>query len=314
MATFIHCGPLDLEATLDGGQAFRWYPEAGGYRGVIGDRVVHISPAADGLRVAAVDGRPVADLAVVASDYLGMGSTAYDEFRACYEADQRLGDALGCWPGLRILRQDPWECLVAFIASANSSIPRIKQNIGAIAGAFGTRIGTGEHDRRFPDPATIASAGEGALRELGLGFRAPYIARAAERVAAGEFDFDLLRTVPYVHARAVLMSLDGVGEKIADCVLAFSLGKRDAFPVDRWVRRALEERCGMPPSLNNSKAADWARARFGDHGAYVNQYLFHRQRLAARGPERVLPAGAASARPARAGEREGLRSGGRTPK
>lgn len=281
-ATFIDCGPLDLEATLDGGQAFRWYPEADGYRGVIGDRVVHISPAADGLQVAAVDGHDAGGLVKLASRYLGLDE-AFDEFYRRYAGDERLGTALTGWPGLRILRQDPWECLVAFMASATSNIPRIKLNVGSIASALGQRIGSGAHDYAFPSPGAVAAAGENRARKLGLGFRAPYITKAARIVAEGAISLEELREAPFDEARAELMSLEGVGEKIADCVLAFSLGKHEAFPVDRWVRRALEEWCGMPTSLNNSKASDWARARFGDDGAYVNQYLFHRQRLAARG-------------------------------
>jgi N-glycosylase/DNA lyase len=78
------------------------------------------------------------------------------------------------------------------------------------------------------------------------------------------------------------MRLDGVGEKIADCVLAFSLDKPEAFPIDRWTRRALEEWYGLPPKLNNSRAADWARERFGQSGAIAQQYMFHRERLLGR--------------------------------
>ena len=93
----------------------------------------------------------------------------------------------------------------------------------------------------FPSAQKIAEAGEGALRELGLGFRAKYLARAAIRVAEGELDLEEVRSLPYWEARARLTDLYGIGAKIADCVLVFSLDKLEAFPIDRWVSRAVQE-------------------------------------------------------------------------
>ena len=128
----------------------------------------------------------------------------------------------------------------------------------------------------------VANAGEQFLRELGLGFRAKYVIPAAEVVASGELDLAALRQASYEDARAALVGLIGVGEKIADCVLAFSLDKAEAFPVDRHIRRALERWYGLPEGMNNSKASEFARARFGQFGAVAQQYMFHRERLAQR--------------------------------
>lgn len=281
---FIVCERLDLESTLDGGQAFRWHPDpewSGGYRGVIGRRALRIAPAPGGVRVESADGRDIGPWIPRIRNYLGLDD-GFEAFRARYAGDDRIGPALAGWLGLRVLRQDPWECLVAFITSATSNIPRIKLNVGSIAVACGNRVGPGAHDFSFPAAEAVAEAGENRLRELGLGFRAKYVAAAAEEVARGNLVLGRLAELSYLDAREALMSLEGVGEKIADCVLAFSLGKGQAFPVDRWTRRALVEWYGMPPTLNNSKAADWARDRFGEDSAYVQQYLFHRQRLTAR--------------------------------
>jgi N-glycosylase/DNA lyase len=128
----------------------------------------------------------------------------------------------------------------------------------------------------------LAAAGEQKLRDLGLGFRAKYIIPAAEAVALGHLDLDALKTASYEDARRALVELPGVGEKVADCVLAFSLDKPEAFPIDRHIRRALENWYGLPPALDNSRASDWARQRFGNFGAIAQQFMFHRERLAHR--------------------------------
>ncbi len=143
-------------------------------------------------------------------------------------------------------------------------------------------MGPGDADFVFPEPAAVAAAGEQFLRDLGLGFRAKYIIPAAEAVASGKLDLHALRVAPFEDARASLVALTGVGEKIADCVLAFSLDKSEAFPVDRHIRRALERWYGLPEGMNNSKASDFARERFGRFGAVGQQYMFHRERLAQR--------------------------------
>lgn len=287
--------PVDLEATLDGGQAFRWWREGDAYRGVVGRRVYRLSerasngtglpgPMSDSnvVVVEAVDGRPVADtdLAVLRR-YLGL---EYDfaGFVSRFATDRCIGPALAGWPGLRVLRQDRWECLVAFICSSTSNIPRIKRDVNSIVINFGDRIGSGPYDFAFPSPRCLAEAGEMSLRKLGLGFHAKYVARAAETANSGELDLDVVGRLPYDMAVAALDELDGVGRKIADCTLAFAFDMPEAFPVDRWVKRALEEWYGIPVALSMEKTAAWARARFGRDATYVNQYLFHRQRLMAR--------------------------------
>ena len=271
---------LDLESTVDGGQAFRWYAEDGRYRGVVGDRVYLLSATDSGIRAetlnGALDGAEFERL----QSYLGLDG-AFEGFRSRYADDPVIGDALRRWPGLRLLRQDPWECLVGFITSATSNVPRIKLNVGSVAVELGSRVGEGERDFAFPTPEAVAAAGEARLRELGLGFRAPYIVDAAQRVASGDLDLENLRTTDYMTARDALTDIHGIGGKIADCVLAFSLDKGAAFPVDRWVKRALVEWYGMPERMNNDAAGEWARDRFGEDGAYVQQYLFHRQRQGA---------------------------------
>lgn len=311
---------LDLESTLDGGQAFRWWrvtgnpsgirPPAGklsgtrvpgnapfdqnssaskpvAYDGVIGStavRITELTPASGDVAEIAVDVRSAeapGGFEDTVADYLGIRADLTALY-AKFTGDPCIGPAISGFPGLRLLRQAPWECLVSFICSSTSNIPRIKQNVGAVAREIGARVGPGDADFAFPAPEAVAAAGERFLRDLGLGFRAKFVVPAAEAVASGELDLLALRDAPFEEARAALVRLHGVGEKIADCVLAFSLDKAEAFPVDRHIRRALERWYGLPEGTNNSAAAEFARARFGQFGAVAQQYMFHRERLSQR--------------------------------
>ena len=186
---------------------------------------------------------------------------------------------------MRVLRQEPWECLVSFICSANNNIPRITRNVGDIASAFGSPILDGTScPNAFPTADRLAEAGEPALRELGLGFRARYVAAAAERVARSQIDLFGLREASYQEALDALMELPGVGDKIANCVLLFSLDKLEAFPVDVWIDRALREWyfTDSKAQVTRGYMRAWAQERFGRYAGYANQYLFHQRRLQGR--------------------------------
>jgi N-glycosylase/DNA lyase len=281
-SVFLPVGFVDVEATLDGGQAFRWWPEQdGAYRGVVGRRVVTVTEADGGIVIKPADGKGAAGLTHSISDYMGQDQD-FEGFRTRFADDPCLGPALRGYPGLRVLRQDPWECLFSFICSSTSNIPRIKMNIGAVAEKLGYSIGPETRDVTFPEPESVAEAGEQFLRDLGLGFRAKYLVPAAEVVASGHLNLADLREVSYSDARNALTELHGVGEKVADCVLAFSLDKPESFIVDRHIIRALHRWYGVPEKASLTYAADWARDYFGVHAALANQYMFHRERLARR--------------------------------
>ncbi len=280
-ATFYPVSEFDLSGTIDGGQSFRWnaLEDESGYRGVVGRSVLEVRSVLSGLSVQTVSGDP-ADIDHVRA-YLGLDDDL-EGLRSKYADDLGLGPALSDYLGLRLLRQDPWECLCGFICSATSNIPRIKLNMAGLASTQGERIGPGPGDFAFPGPEAVAAAGEQAARDLAWGFRARYLEGAAVAVASGKFALEPLLDMSYEEARDALVSLDGVGPKIADCVLAFSLRKGEAFPVDRWVRRAMEEWYGATEKMSNDGIGKMAREKFGEDAAYAQQYLFHRQRLAAR--------------------------------
>ena len=177
------------------------------------------------------------------------------------------------------------ECLFGFITSSTSNIPRIKLNVGSAAERLGYSVGPEDRDVTFPEPEVVAEAGEKFLRDLGFGFRAKYLIPAAEAIASGQLKLVDLREASYQDAREVLIDLHGVGEKVADCVLAFSLDKSESFIVDRHILRALHKWYDLPEKASLSYAADWARDYFGEHSSLANQYMFHRERLARRASE-----------------------------
>ena len=276
-------GPLDLAASLESGQAFRWrrVESEGGecFEGVVFDNLVRIHQSGTTLKLDSFPDSPV-DLRPLIEDYLCLG---HDLEAICEELgrDARVAKAIASYSGLRLQRQEPWECLASFICSANNNIARISQNVESIADAFGDSI-EGSQRRTFPSPAVIADAGEAALRELGLGFRAKYLAPAARQVAEGDIDLYALREVEYAEVAMAITGLAGVGDKVGNCVMLFSLDKLEAFPVDVWIDRALREwyfEDGVGKSLPRTRMREWAQARFGEYAGYANQYLFHSRRL-----------------------------------
>ena len=236
--------PFDLVSSLESGQAHRWaYPKDGDdgwYTGVVRGNLVRIRQTDDRVEFRCAPSDEAA-FAPRLAEYFRFD----DDISKIYDVinqDERVAAMVRQYPGLRVLRTEPWECLVAFICSATSNIPRIHQNMESISRAFGSPVSLNGWTRHtFPTPADLAEAGEAELRRLGLGFRAPYVHLASVAVLEGRLDLDALIRMPYPEAKAALMERRGIGSKIADCIAVFSLEKLEAFPIDVWVRRALGE-------------------------------------------------------------------------
>ena len=134
----------------------------------------------------------------------------------------------------------------------------------------------------LPTSKELATATEQDLRNLRLGFRAKYLYSSAQLVSSGELNLNDLRTSSYTHAKEKLTSLDGVGNKIADCVMLFSIGKLEAFPIDRWIKRCLTDEYKLKSNSSYELLGDWAREYFGRYAGYAQQYLFHHYRTSSR--------------------------------
>jgi len=203
-----------------------------------------------------------------------------DDLEAIVDAapsDPMLDAAYEYARGLRIVADPPFGSLISFICSAQMRVARIYDMVTALARTYGDeRRVDGRTYHAFPRPEQLAAATEAELRELGLGYRAPYVQRTAEMVAAGEAHPEEARAMPYEEAREYLTRFVGVGEKVADCVLLFSLDHLEAVPLDTWIRTAIEEyypECAGDGYAETSRAI---RERFGgEYAGYVQTYVFH---------------------------------------
>ena len=276
-------GPFDLASTLESGQVFRWPKVGDRYEGVVFNNLVKVRRVNGGVEFSAGPDSD-RDVAPLLQDYLGLGTDLAAVYRAI-SIDGRVAASIDRYPGMRVLRQDPWECLVCFICSSASNIPRITRNVEDMCSAFGRPIEfAGTTRKTFPTPEDLAEAGEKRIFKLGLGYRAGYLARTARTIADGKLDLMALREDDYQHALDALTELDGVGDKVANCVLLFSLDKPEAFPVDVWIQRALKEWYfdGSATKMPLKRMRLWAHEHFGQYAGYANQYLFHDRRLMGR--------------------------------
>ena len=252
---------IDLEACLLGGQAFTWWPTAEGFAGVVHGTFLELAPAR-GTWTSTPERAPT-----FLDHYLGAQRT----HPTALLEDPAVGDLARALEGLRLLDQDPWEGLVQFLLSAVNNVPRIQGSIARLCHTLGEPVGGRAH--ALPGPRALVDAGPERLRDLGLGFRAPRLWEAARAVSEGDLDLEALRGAPIEEARDRLMALDGVGPKVAECILCYGLARDDAFPVDRWVARACEERLGQVPT------PEQARDRWGVRAAMAQQLLFHGARM-----------------------------------
>ncbi|MCM1287955.1 MAG: N-glycosylase [Clostridium sp.] len=191
------------------------------------------------------------------------------------KADERLADVILKHAGIRILRQDFFEMLISFIISQNKKICHIKQIVHLLSEKYGQQIVTkdGRMVYAFPSVEALFHVSEEELRGCKVGFRAPYIRQAVCSVHNGEIDGDILKNMPFYEARKSLMSIKGVGEKVANCVLLFGLSFASAFPVDVWMKRIMEE-LYFHEDTKNDVIEKYAVELFGNYAGYAQQYLF----------------------------------------
>jgi N-glycosylase/DNA lyase len=282
----------DLSATLDSGQVFRWQRQNDSWTGVIGKNFVRLTPAHEGI---------FAETTAPQKNWGWLGEFLQAEIELenilnTFPDDEPMNRAVASCRGLRLLRQDPWECLASFILSSTKQIVQIRQIVSLLCERFGEPICSGGlrpsqfltndesstvTDRRynsFPAPQRIATATEKELRACKMGFRAPSLLAAARDIADGRFDLEKIRKLNYAEARAELMKLRGVGGKIADCVLLFAYGFDSAFPVDVWIERALQQLYFPRRRASEPRLRRFAATHFGPHAGYAQQYLFHYMR------------------------------------
>ena len=189
--------------------------------------------------------------------------------------------------GLRILKQDPFQCLISFIVSSNSNIQKIKTNLENISRKFGTKV---EFENQefflFPKPKKLSKVSINEIRNCGVGYRAEFIKEAANIIFSKKIDFESLKKSNYFETKENICSIPGVGNKVADCIMLFSLNKLEAFPLDRWMIRILEKyffnKFQLETKTITKKQYDILHEKivnhFGPYAGYAQQFLFKMER------------------------------------
>lgn len=263
---------IDLRLCLmDSAQCFHFDALEGGFAGVVNGQPVLLWQEDGGVYArGAMDAAQLRLFLDLDRDY---GALAR-EFAHIPAAER----AIALYPGLRVLNQDPWEALLAFILSANNNVRRIRSLVEALCGALGEEFALDGHVLRgFPSPEKLASCEESLLRGLGVGYRAPYLIGTAQAVLEG-FPLWQLREMDYFEAHRLLTSLPGVGDKVADCVLLFGCEQTSAFPVDVWVEKLLKSWFGVC-GCSRKKLMLRSRELLGPNAGLLQQFLFHAARM-----------------------------------
>ncbi len=264
-------GAISLDLTLRSGQVFHWerLPD-GTWDGLIGSTRIRVNEIPGGLSVRGGTAETVAR-------YFALDHPL-EEIYAAFPTDPLTGGALAMCRGLRIIRQPRWECLATFITSSMKQVAHIRAMSLEIRKSFGRPVGP---HFSYPEPDVLAGADETSLRACGLGYRAAHLLATSRRIAEGGIDLESLACLETDVLRRTLTGLPGVGVKVANCVLLFGYERLDAVPIDVWIHRVLlAMRRGR--SGTASQLARYARRRLGPYAGYVQQYLFHRARAAAK--------------------------------
>jgi len=259
--------------TLDCGQAFRWgcvdpaqtYDGDCHYTGIAHGRRLNVLYLDDNLILKDV---PLSEFETTWSNYFDF-SRDYAQLHKYFSdtADhETMGQALAYSPGLRLMKQDPWETLISFILSQNSNIPRIKKMISSLCECFGQALPCGGYT--FPTPNDLASLTPDDLAPIKSGYRAPFLIDAARRVADGSFSPAELAHLPSEDIKQALLKIHGVGPKVAECVLLYGFGRVERYPLDIWMNRVMAKLYpqGFPKGLS-------------EYSGIAQQFLFHYARM-----------------------------------
>ncbi len=268
-------GPYDLDGTLHSGQAFRWRKlDDGTHEGIVYGRYFRLSqPRIGGIMV--MDPANDDDLSIIAH-YLAVDADQESIEKTLSMTGGHMQEAVRLSSGLRTLRQEPWETLISFIISANNGVENISRVVENLSDLYGDEICAKTTRRRaFPRPEQLVGAGHDGVWACKAGFRTRGICEAALKALAGELDFDAIASSSYPEAKSMLMKLHGIGEKVADCILLFSMDKPEAFPVDVWIERIIRLLYFDGERVNHRKIRQWAYERYGALAGYANQFLFN---------------------------------------
>ncbi|VVB93576.1 Endonuclease III [uncultured archaeon] len=259
---------FNLDLTLSCGQVFRWEKNER-WTGVVNGKLIRAKQEGTEVIIdSLLDKKFIRDYFRLDDDM--------EKIYASINRDEKIDSLIRKYRGLRLIRQDPWECLVSYICSSNNTIRNIRNSIRRMCECFGEKIDDGYYS--FPAPLALADVKFCDMDQCRLGFRAPRVLKIASMIANNEFDLYGIKNLSYEEGRRELMKIEGVGNKIADCVLLFAFGKLESFPVDTHIEQIMERFYGDKFKGSKSKKreeiAEFAREYFGEYCGYAQEYLY----------------------------------------
>mgnify|MGYP001311687676 CR=1 FL=1 len=264
---------VNLDDTINSGQVFLWKKINSKWHGINGKSILTLKDKPD------IKNRKQCNFFRFGDDF--------QEIKRELSEDKVLRRAIERFPGMRILRQDPFQCYISFIVSSNSNIPNIQTRLQKLCITFGKkRIKSGQEFFLFPEPEKLANASISDIVKCGLGYRSKFVKKAAIAVNDGTINFASLKKQNYYDARDDLCQVFGIGKKVADCILLFSLDKLEAVPLDRWVLRILQkyysDKFEIKTKSITEKTYDELHEKiveyFGEYSGYAQQFLFKNER------------------------------------
>lgn len=263
---------FELADVFDCGQCFRWsQQENGNYIGVAMGKVIEIEKNGEDIIIYNTDEREFKD---IWAEYFDLYRD-YGTIKDILKKDPTLEKAVEFGEGIRILKQEPFEILISFIISANNRIPMIKRAINNISKKYGEKIEyKGEKYYTFPTIEKLHEDNIEELEECGVGFRAKYIVDTVEKLYKGDMNLEEIKKLNDDKCHEEIQKFSGVGPKVGDCVMLFSMQKYSAFPVDVWVKRAMHY-FYLAPDVSLKKIREFAREKFQEFSGFAQQYLFY---------------------------------------
>jgi len=283
---------FELKDIFECGQCFRWKEETNGsYTGVVKIGLLNVNKEKNKSIIVKGFIHENEDLKSFCESYFDLNTDYKKIQKEISKNDDIMKEAIKYGKGIRILNQDSFEMLISFIISAANNIPRISKCIENISKKYGEKIEIPEkifkkmydfcnkNDREyclFPSPEALAKAKVEDLRDCNLGFRDKYVLNASKLVVKREVDLNIIQKLKYSDAKKQLTAISGVGAKVADCILLFSMEKKEAFPVDTWIKKIMNE--VYIDSINVKKINEYASQKWGKNAGIAQQYLFYFKR------------------------------------
>ena len=266
---------VNFDYSINSGQVFLWKKIDAKWYGVDGKRVLVLENAQKFKKNMKYE-----------TDFFRLDDN-FEKISNDLKNDNYVRNALKMFPGLRLIRQNPFQCYISFIVSSNSNIPNIKSRLQNLCKTFGrTKMVDGKEFFLFPEPSDLANASVLDIKKCGLGYRAKAVKTASLSVLDKKIDFDFLKKIDYHTAKEELIKVFGIGNKVADCILLFSLEKLEAFPLDRWMLRILQKYYSKEFQISTKtlteKTYDQLHENivehFGSYAGYAQQFLFKMER------------------------------------